>query len=74
MIERCECFAMQPEDRDYNANGKKREARMEILGGVCPTASDADASTGCSYGRKPMNAKKAGSLNKYGFDQADSVY
>lgn len=33
MIVKCECFQIQPKDRDYNKKGKPREAQVEILGG-----------------------------------------
>ena len=32
-ILRAECFEIQPKDRDYNKKGKKREPRIEVLGG-----------------------------------------
>ena len=65
-----ESLKLQPVDRDYKKNGSKREVRFESIGGVYHMRSQrpmkcASSSPSCT---------KAGSLNLYGFDQADCVW
>ena len=65
-----ESLKLQPKDRDYNKNGGKREARFESIGGVYAMRSRQRK----KFTSSSPSCTKAGSLNLYGFGQADCVW